>query len=662
MFRRFASLFLCGIMITSAPVLVQASEERTVSVYMEEITDGELSDGSYLDGSPDISTEEPGSIQEGTQEAPAHSESISTPLDNTGSKTDEPADADEKPGKTDPAPSSAPANPTSTPTAIPASTSTETLTPTETPAPSVTPTPTPTPKPAVELAAPKITGCYNSVYGADLRWNRVQNAEAYAIYRHRSAEGTVLVDTVFGNDVLQYYDQSIQENCWGRVYAYHVVAIAGSAASPKSNEITLQRLAPLAFTGYTSAAAGSVSLQWNVSSGSNKAEGYELQYASSKTDLYNQTGSIKKISIPGRNNLSQTLTGLNKSTAYYFRIRAYVNYTHSVTKKTTKTWSQYSEVISVTPSGNATTKYRALLIGNYDYYGFSSDLYGPPNDVKAMGGMLKSYGYTITTKKNRTASQIFSDISNAFKSATVNDVSLFFYSGHGDEASGSLVGIDDSDIYMEELAARLKKVPGKVVIILDSCGSGNSIYKVGASGIEAETGSATEDPDTPAAVPAADDPNISAAPTTNNPDTFNQLVIDIFSQADPGLEPEAEGAELLSDGTSLPQVGLGELRVNKFYVLTASDAFQSSSDLYTSGQGWGGALSKGVVAAAGCSFPSGSYTGSIPGDTNKDRKLTLKELYVYSSDVVSWLTSRQRYPQTVRYYPVNSGQVILGKK
>ena len=86
---------------------------------------------------------------------------------------------------------------------------------------------------------------------------------------------------------------------------------------------------------------------YTVSTGSNKAVGYEIQYAEKKADLYNQSGTFKKLSVSGRNSLTRTLTGLKKGNTYYFRIRAYVNYTHSVTKVTTKTWSQYSGVESV---------------------------------------------------------------------------------------------------------------------------------------------------------------------------------------------------------------------------------------------------------------------------------------------------------------------------
>ena len=52
--------------------------------------------------------------------------------------------------------------------------------------------------------------------------------------------------------------------------------------------------------------------------------------------------------MDGRNNRSREISGLTAGVTYYFRVRAYVNYTHSVTKVTTKTWSQYSGVSSVT--------------------------------------------------------------------------------------------------------------------------------------------------------------------------------------------------------------------------------------------------------------------------------------------------------------------------
>ena len=199
------------------------------------------------------------------------------------------------------------------------------------------------------LTRPVITGYYNSVKGADLRWGRVPNASGYYIYRNRAAEGgNKLIATIPDGNTTQYYDEAIKSNCWGRVYSYTVVAFNGNVKSPVSIAATLQRLAPMKFTGFQRPASGTIMLRWECTESSNKALGYEVQYAQSTHDLSNRTGTFGKISLSGRNSLIGTIKGLKSNTKYYFRVRSYVNYTHSVTKKTTKTWSQYSTVVAVT--------------------------------------------------------------------------------------------------------------------------------------------------------------------------------------------------------------------------------------------------------------------------------------------------------------------------
>ena len=216
--------------------------------------------------------------------------------------------------------------------------------------PAVTPAITPTVTPAVtSLSKPVITGYYNSVKGGDIRWSKVPNAAGYYIYRNRAAEGgNKLIATIPDGSTTQYYDGDIKDDHWGCVYAYTVVAFNGSVKSPVSTAVTLQRLAPMKFNGYQRPAPGVIMLRWACTVSSNKALGYELQYAMSTSDLYNRTGTFKTVSINGRNNVIATLRGLKSGGKYYFRVRCYVNYTHSVTGKTTKTWSQYSTVVSLT--------------------------------------------------------------------------------------------------------------------------------------------------------------------------------------------------------------------------------------------------------------------------------------------------------------------------
>lgn len=197
-------------------------------------------------------------------------------------------------------------------------------------------------------STPTITGFYNSAKGGDIRWTKVSGASGYVLYRNRKADGLKKVATINNADSLQFIDGGIKDNCWGRVYSYYIRPIINGKEGSKSNAVTLQRLAPMKITKSVSNAPGQVSLTWNCTVKDNKALGYEIQYATSPADLYGQKGTFKKVSVDGRNNLNKTITGLATDGRYYcFRVRGYVNYTHSVTGKTTKTWSQYSDVVSL---------------------------------------------------------------------------------------------------------------------------------------------------------------------------------------------------------------------------------------------------------------------------------------------------------------------------
>lgn len=201
--------------------------------------------------------------------------------------------------------------------------------------------------PTIPTTRPTITASYNSSKGGDVRWKKVDGADGYVLYRNRSADGLKKVATIKDPNVLSFIDNGIKDNCWGRVYTYYVRPLFSGQEGTKSDSLTLQRLAPMKITGRSNNAAGKVALNWACTVKENKALGYEIQYATSTSDLYNQKGSFKKVAVEGRSSLSRTLSGLTKGKTYYFRIRCYVNYTHSVTKKTTKTWSQYSDVVSL---------------------------------------------------------------------------------------------------------------------------------------------------------------------------------------------------------------------------------------------------------------------------------------------------------------------------
>ena len=76
-----------------------------------------------------------------------------------------------------------------------------------------------------------------------------------------------------------------------------------------------------------------------------------------------------------------------------------------------------------------------------------------------------------TVKSDRSAEEILSLIGSTFGGATENDISIFYYSGHGDEG-GALVGRDGDLLYPAELRSTLYSVKGRKVIIVDACYSG----------------------------------------------------------------------------------------------------------------------------------------------------------------------------------------------
>lgn len=196
-----------------------------------------------------------------------------------------------------------------------------------------------------------ITAVYNSQKGGDIRWKKTEGAVGYAVYRIRSAEGTKKIATISDVNTLQCYDTDIKDNCYGRVYHYYIKALydynGKTLEGPASARLALQRLAPMQITSAKNNSSKAVSLTWECKVGSNKANGYEIQYALSSGDLYNRKGSYKTMTVNGRNNFSKTIKNLQKGKTYWIRIRCYVNYTHSRTGSKTKTWSQYSNVVRV---------------------------------------------------------------------------------------------------------------------------------------------------------------------------------------------------------------------------------------------------------------------------------------------------------------------------
>jgi len=275
--------------------------------------------------------------------------------------------------------------------------------------------------------------------------------------------------------------------------------------------------------------------------------------------------------------------------------------------------------------------YRALLVGVGDYENLppapDGDLNGPPYNVARMSYILDQckFGSSNTVFSiindglidlNATKTAILQGIASTFSGADENDISYFYFSGHGDYTgvftTSYICPTDTIDansmISINELESALSAIPGTKVVILDSCFSGGFIGK----GKEKIT--------------------ISKEDLAS----FNDSIINTFSQSQ----------------------SRGLLATNQYKVLTASHYDQSSYEfpgplllpeddkpfaLFT------------AAFCIGCGYADGIYYA----DTDVNTKVSLEEEYIFIVDYEDWFFSGVDIRQNVQVYPDNSNFTII---
>lgn len=237
--------------------------------------------------------------------------------------------------------------------------------------------------------------------------------------------------------------------------------------------------------------------------------------------------------------------------------------------------------------------WRALCIGESNYGSSRLNLPACRNDAYAMGRVLRKTGYKFAKVRiNRTKSQIQKLIKSTFKYADSNDVSFFYYSGHG-ASNGSLVTVRREYISPATLAGWLKKIPGTVIVMADCCYSGALINKSADGKI-----------------------------TVQNPKEFNTNFVNAFAAND--LQAKA-----------------GEFCKSKFKVLTACKQYEISycTSRYS-------LFTEKLISGAGYSYDTGRRFSYAPADYNRNRKITLSECRRY--------TFLNIYRQNAQCYPTYS--------
>ncbi len=298
-------------------------------------------------------------------------------------------------------------------------------------------------------------------------------------------------------------------------------------------------------------------------------------------------------------------------------------------------------LIEEEPNVSTAVVYRALLIGEVSFDRETANR--NKGDVQRIAEMLgKTNGpqgtpYRVTSKYDLSYSGIKSAISSTFKGADSNDVSLIFIATHGvtnlssGYYAGALETIENPGVTtdllpLEDLAGWLNAVPGKIIVMLGSCGSGAAIVSNGRTTI----------------VPN-DSEEADAA--------FTDAVIQTFAQAD---------EDMRAPGDAEPNTG--EFRNSKYYVLTAAAHQENSWGQESSDSEYCYNAFPFYVAQGGYYKPnyfyevSGHTQGDMMADSNGDYVVTLKELYnyVYNNAYGPYTSGGQNYYQHAQVYPSNS--------
>jgi len=277
--------------------------------------------------------------------------------------------------------------------------------------------------------------------------------------------------------------------------------------------------------------------------------------------------------------------------------------------------------------------YRALLVGVGDYDNFpdyypdaveTTDLVSPPHDAERMyyildhckfGSSNTEFSSIIKLKDlNATKTAILDGIDSTFSGADDNDISYFYFSGHGtytgDYEISYICPTDvlptslDNHISVDVLEIALSAIPGTKIVIFNSCYSGGFIGK----------GKVEND--------FTDDSLVA----------FNNNVINIFS---------------MSQSKSL-------LTTTQYKVLTSCHYNQTCFEIISPPHPVDN-NPYGVFTRAfchGCGYDDGIYHA----DADENTKVSLQEEYLYIVDFVNLYFAGI---QNVQVYPTNSPFTIV---
>ena len=467
-------------------------------------------------------------------------------------------------------------------------------------------TPTITTQPTNVTAAAGTTATFTiAASGTDLQYQ----------WQYRVSASSAWMDTTEAGGKTNTYTVNARAAINGYQYRCRVYNAAGEVYS---DVVTLStHLDPPTITAAT-VMGTMVTLTWSA-----------VPAAASYTVYLAKSGDALEAHESGITGTTLTISGLDKNTSYNFAVDAVAD---ALTARST--------AVTVTTED---ITYRALLIGEEN---FSKRCTRNRGDVGLMSNMLSSVKgpdggrYSIETCYDVDNSAIHSAIFSTFSGADSDDVSLFFIASHGvtSDADGTYAGAlltlvnggpSTEYLPLETLASWLGLVPGKVIVILGSCGSGAAVFE----GADSQNG-------------------IAANAAQADPDAFNEAVVQAFAGED-RLVLSGEHTYYFGEngGDATLQFNLGDFCTSKFYVLTASRHQELS---------WGSErercniFTKHLIAGV---------SNTMPADTDGDSAVTLHELFLYIKENATgpYVVSGVTYYQNVQEYPKNSSYKLFKK-
>lgn len=490
------------------------------------------------------------------------------------------------------------------------------------------------------METPSFTDYEWTETGLKLTWDAIPGAMGYVIYRRGFHETGYHKLMVSEDTATTYIDTTMKpgEVYYYFVYSFRLAQPQGWRCFSLKGDIGMGVWLPKT-TGLTAVSAqeNSVRISWAATEGANKYDVYI---------------STTPGGTPKANGRVSNAYGYHNSAVlgrtYYYRVRPVRIFSNGDVSV-----GDWSDELAYTHQETVGT-YRALLIGN-TYTGESNELPGCDNDVdgmRTMLGRMTATPYSVTVKKNIRAEEILSSISSTFGNASYNDVSLFYYSGHGANSLGAdgnptsyhaaLVGTFQTYVSIARLKTELDKIPGKKVIIIDACHSGQFIARDGAV-------------------------------TQVSSSAFNSQVVNLFANDDQfsgdvnrtAVVLAADGSELLSEEAPafIDRAGKTNFAKSGYYVITAcrSEEKSVSTGYDSNGDGkidrYFGLFTYGLCYGNGWNLARNAAISSLNADLNKDSKVTLYEAYVYAK-----VMAQSHNPnQTAQIWPENSAFVLWGK-